>query len=152
MGKRDGGYSMGKRRKVKKTKEMTPKELLDEITKVVDSALYWMDKEWTEYVNNPNLDPPLFYDVSIEVLTEVCRHIVGEEDEEKINKCFEVADDIVDNLENKYNEPFVEAWIKIYYNVNEKIFEELVETLKQMPKNAFEKDEIEREIEEALGL
>jgi hypothetical protein len=143
------------RRKVKKTKEigeMTPRELLDEIAREVEGALYWMDKEWTEYVNNPNLEQPLYYELSMEIQAELCRHIVGEEDEEKISKCVEVADDIVEKLEDKYNEPFVQAWIKIYYNVNEKIFEELVETLKQMPKSAFEKDEIEREIEEALGL
>ena len=146
---------MGKRRKVEKPKEvreMTPKELLEEITKSLDESLDWLDKDWTEYVNDPGLDSPLFHDVSIEILNELCRRIVGEDDEERVNKCVEVADDIAMELEEKYDEPFVQAWVKIYYNVNEKIFEELVEALKRTPKIAFEKDEIEREIEEKLGL
>ncbi len=142
-----------KRRKVKKTKEieeMTPKELLDEIAKEVEGALYWMDKEWTEYVNDPNLDPPLFYEVSMEIQDGLCRRILGievidEEDEEKIYNCVDVADAIVEALEDKYDDAFVRAWVEIHYSVNEEIFKELVETLKRIPKEIFEKDELERD-------
>jgi len=130
---------VGKRSTKRRAKitDLTPKELLEEIAKTLENSLDWLDEEYSEAVNL-DLDPPLFYSVSLEIITKLCRYIVSEEDKDKLDKCVEVAEDIIDELEDKYNEPFVRAWIKVYYVASEEMFKELVEALKRMPK--FEKD------------